>query len=177
MFIVLSGLPGVGKSTIADALGRRTRACVVSVDPIEDAILRSGIARSFETGVAAYQVAATVAEHQLRNGLNVIVDAANYLEVGRDVWRQVGRAAGVEPAIVEVVCSNTVEHRRRLHHRARGLDAYPEPTWEDVERRATETQPWNGPHLVVDSAHPVETSLAAIVAYVGGCQFPTHSGG
>lgn len=166
VLVVFSGLPGVGKSAIADALGRRIGACVVSVDPIEEAILRGGITQSFETGVAAYRVAASVAEHQLRNGLTVIVDAANYLEVGRDIWRGVAKATGARTAIVQVMCSNTAEHRHRLHHRVRGMDAFPEPTWHDVERRATETEPWNEPHLVVDSVQPVETSVAAIVAYL-----------
>jgi hypothetical protein len=39
---------------------------------------------SFETGLAAYEVGATVALAQLRIGLTLIADAANYLEVGRD---------------------------------------------------------------------------------------------
>ncbi len=88
LLVLMSGLPGSGKSAIADELGRRLPACVVSVDPIEAAIIRSGIAQSFETGVAAYEVGATVAAHQLAFGFNVVADAANYLEVGRDVWRR-----------------------------------------------------------------------------------------
>ena len=89
---MLSGLPGAGKSHLADALAVEFGAVVVSVDPIEDAMIRSGLSMSFETGVAAYEAGATVAAKQLRNGLTVIVDAANYLEVGRDVWRRVDSA-------------------------------------------------------------------------------------
>ena len=62
MLVVVSGLPAVGKSELSDALGRRMGAAVLSVDPIEAAILRCGIPRSFETGVAAYEVAAVLAE-------------------------------------------------------------------------------------------------------------------
>ena len=86
LLVLMGGLPGVGKSAIADALGERLPATVISVDEIEAAMLRSGIERSFETGLAAYNAGATTAAHQLRLGLAVIADAANYLEVGRQIW-------------------------------------------------------------------------------------------
>jgi adenylate kinase family enzyme len=44
--IVLSGLPGSGKSTIAELLAKRLRLPIFSVDPIESAIVEAGIARS-----------------------------------------------------------------------------------------------------------------------------------
>ena len=94
----MSGLPGVGKSTIASELGRLLPAVVLSVDHIEDAMLRAGLAPSFETGVAAYEVGAAVAQEQLALGHSVIADAANYMEVGRDVWRRAAWSArGAHP--------------------------------------------------------------------------------
>lgn len=166
VLVVLSGLPGVGKSTIAGELARRLGACVVSVDQIEDAILRSGIPQSFETGLAAYRVGATVAEEQLRTGLDVIVDAANYVEAGRALWRGAAASTGTPIAAVDVVCSDPGEHRRRLEERRRGLDAFPEPSWADVERRAADAEPWTGPHLVVDATQPVDASVRAIVDHL-----------
>ena len=59
--IVLSGLPCSGKSTIAEALAKKLSWPLFSVDPIEEAILRSGFQRNFETGLAAYLVAETLA--------------------------------------------------------------------------------------------------------------------
>jgi predicted kinase len=38
MLIVMSGLPGVGKSSTADTLGRRLAVPVLSVDPVEAAM-------------------------------------------------------------------------------------------------------------------------------------------
>ena len=76
LLVLMGGLPGVGKSAIADALGERLPATVISVDEIEAAMLRSGIERSFETGLAAYNAGAAIAAHQLRLGLAVIADAA-----------------------------------------------------------------------------------------------------
>jgi len=56
--IVLAGLPGSGKSTLAEGLSRSLSVPVFSVDPIEAAMWRGGLARA-QTGVAAYDVAVT----------------------------------------------------------------------------------------------------------------------
>ena len=167
MLILMSGLPGVGKSALADELGRRLPACVVSVDPIEDAMLRAGLPQSFETGVAAYEVGATVSAHQLALGLNVIADAANYLEIGRDVWRRAASSADAAIRVVHVICSDERAHRRRLAKRQRGLSRYPEPTWDEVERRRSETEPWAEDHLVVDSRAQLATNVDACLRYLG----------
>ncbi len=160
MLVIFSGLPGVGKSAIAADLGRRLHAPVISVDPIEAAMLRSGIPQSFETGLAAYNVGAAIAEHQLRLGLTVIADAANYVEVGRSIWRQAA-ANGQSPwRAIEVLCSDEQEHRRRLESRQRDLDPYPELTWDEVVRRRAETEPWVGDHLVLDSVRTVDDNVA-----------------
>jgi predicted kinase len=166
VLILMSGLPGVGKSTIADELGRRLRGAVVSVDPIESAILRSGFTLSFETGLAAYNVGATVAEHQLRLGLDVVADAANHLEVGRAIWLAAAERAGAETRAVEVVCSDDELHRTRLAARRRGLEPYPEPTWESVVVRRAATEPWTRPVVRVDSAAPVDANVEAVLRHL-----------
>jgi predicted kinase len=165
MLVVMSGLPGVGKSTLADELGRRLPACVVSVDPVEDAMLRAGLPQSFETGVAAYEVCGTIATRQLTLGLNVIADAANHLEIARDTWRRAASSAATTLRVVHVICSDERTHRRRLAHRERGLSHYPEPTWSDIERRQLETEPWSEEHLIVDSVDPLDENVRACLGY------------
>jgi adenylate kinase family enzyme len=55
--ILFSGLPGVGKSTIAEEIASKLSIPIFSVDPIESAILQSGFTKSFKSGLAAYPVA------------------------------------------------------------------------------------------------------------------------
>jgi predicted kinase len=173
VLVVVSGLPGVGKSKLADALGRELGAAVLSVDPIEAAIWRSGIPPSFETGLAAYEVVAVVAEHQLRLGLTVIADAVSSLEVAREMWRAAAGRADAGMVVVEVVCSDEGTHRERLARRERAIDGFPEPSWDEVLRRREEWEPWKEERLVIDSVGDHDENVASALAYVLARFVPT----
>jgi predicted kinase len=167
MLIALAGLPGAGKSSFARALGRALRVPVLSVDPIEAALFRSGIERTQPTGLAAYVVAEALADRQLELGLSVIVDAANYVEPGREMWRELARVRGVPLQFIELVCSDEREHRARLERRGVDIPGFYRVSWEDVVRRRAETQPWSDERLVLDTAAPEPENVAAALRRVG----------
>jgi adenylate kinase family enzyme len=54
--IIVSGLPGTGKSTIAEQIADKLHFPIFSADPIESSILKTKIERNFQTGLAAYFV-------------------------------------------------------------------------------------------------------------------------
>ncbi|MFD8216846.1 AAA family ATPase [Streptomyces sp. NPDC059697] len=170
MLIAMAGLPGVGKSAIAEAVGRALSAPVVSVDPIEAAMWRAGVARSQPTGLAAYVVAETVADGVLALGQSAIVDAVNAVDAARGQWRSLAARHGVRMAFVEVVCSDPAVHRRRLESRSRGIEGFAEPTWDAVERLRTQFVPWADHRLVLDTVNDlssnVETALGFLSATV-----------
>ena len=67
---------------------------------------------------------------------------------------------------VEVVCSDAVEHRRRVESRTTDIDGLPLPTWVDVEHRDYEA--WDSPHVRIDTAHHSPTeSLAELCSALG----------
>lgn len=171
LLVALSGLPGVGKSTAAEAIACRIGALVVSVDPLEDALHRAGLAPSFETGWAAYLVADVVARDVLRMGLPVVVDAANYVEAARHQWRALARECGAHLRWVEVVCSDDSLHRQRLAARDRGFDPTLEPSWSQVAARRAETDPWSADdeaQLVrIDTAVPLTPQLHLVEGGAG----------
>jgi predicted kinase len=164
----MAGLPGAGKSTVADALGDRLSTAVVSVDPIESAILSAGIDADQPTGLAAYLVAERMAEAVLGAGVSVIVDAVNAVEPARHQWRKLARRAGVPLLFVEVTCSDRGEHRRRLEARRRDLPGMPDLTWPAVEQRLGEYADWTGesaaaPRVTLDSMRPVDDLIADVI--------------
>jgi predicted kinase len=163
--IVLSGLPGSGKSTIAEYLAKRLRLPIFSVDPIESAIVTAGIARSFETGLAAYLVAATLADEQLKLGTSVIIDAVNAEEEGKDVWRGLAKKHGVELIVLLVTLERSL-HKQRLESRVRDLHGFSEVTWDKVEARRKVFTAWKEPVLELDASHNVEMSVERAVRYI-----------
>ncbi|MEX0710072.1 MAG: AAA family ATPase [Chloroflexota bacterium] len=165
MLIVLSGLPGTGKSSIADGIARARQTPLLSVDPIESAIVRAGIEPSFETGLAAYLVAQTVADLNLGAGLEPVIDAVNSLDHGRNMWRELAAKHAVALRIIECVVSDEQILRTRVASRKRGL-AIGEPTWDDVERRRAEWTVWPEPHLTVDGLAPTDLNVRRALDYL-----------
>lgn len=156
LLIVMSGLPGAGKSTIAERIGRANKWPVLSVDPIESSILQAGVQQSFETGLAAYVIAQTLARENLRLGLSVIVDAVNSLEVGREMWRSVAHETGARIRVIECVCRDTSLHRARVEARRRDLPGFEVLSWATVETRRNEFEPWNEPRIILDTSEAVD---------------------
>jgi predicted kinase len=166
MLIVVSGLPGSGKSALAGGIGLARAAPVLSVDPIEAAILRAGIERSFETGLAAYTVAEACADAFLAAGLDAVVDSVSSVEPARDMWRSLAARHGAPLRVI--VCSlDPAEARNRIAARQRSL-ALPEPTEDDLRARAGEWMPWPEPHLLLDSLEPPEVNLDRALAWLEG---------
>jgi predicted kinase len=149
MLIVMAGLPGAGKSTVAERLGRTLPAPVVSVDPIEAAMWRAGVARDQPTGLAA-----------------VIIDAVNAVEPARRQWRSLAERRGVPVAFIEVVCSDPRVHRQRLEHRSRDVEGFDEPSWQAVQQRQTEFEPWTEYRLVLDSIADLDSNLAEALEFL-----------
>jgi predicted kinase len=151
VLVAVVGLPGSGKSTVAEIVARRLGAVLVSVDPVESAMVVAGLPAGWETGVAAYEVCREVAERNLAIDHVVVADSVSDSEPARDTWRRAAAAATCPLVVVEVVCSDPVEHRRRVTSRSRGFAGVPDPTWEQVQARSTAYQPWSDDRLVVDS--------------------------
>ena len=146
MLIVLSGLPGVGKTTIARELARTIGATHLRIDSIEQALRHAGIRVEGE----GYRVAHAVAADNLRLRRTVIADCVNPWPLTREEWRAVAARAGVRAVDVEIVCSDRAEHRRRVERRSPDISGHRLPTWSEVEAR--DYRPWTEAHVVVDTA-------------------------
>ncbi|HEU5006248.1 MAG TPA: AAA family ATPase [Jatrophihabitantaceae bacterium] len=151
--IVLAGLPGVGKTTVAHALAARLRAAVIRVDAIEAAIVRHGL-DSHPVGPIGYAIAHEIASGCLRAGTPVVVDAVNPVPASRAGWHSLAASTVAPFTFVEVVLADRVEHRRRVAGRVSDLDGLVVPSWDDV--LASGYEPWDesrdGTRLVVDGA-------------------------
>jgi predicted kinase len=147
--VVLSGLPAVGKTTIASLLARQIRAAHVRIDTIEQALVEATPLVQ-PLGPLGYVLGHAVATDQLRNHVSVVADSVNPLAVTRLAWREVGTRHAVRTVEVEVICSDPDEHRRRAETRASSVPGLVLPTWQQILDR--EYEPWDHPPLIVDTA-------------------------
>jgi predicted kinase len=149
VLVVVGGLPGVGKSTIASLLAERSGTPYLRVDRIEQAIVEWSTLQH-PIGPAGYAVAHALATEQLRLGLDVVVECVNPLAVTRDAWPGTASEAGAAVVEVEVVCSDSAEHRRRVQSRPSDVTGLQKPAWTQI--MGLEYEPWTRDHLVLDSA-------------------------
>ena len=164
--IVFAGLPGSGRSTVAEGLSRSLSIPLFPVDPIEAAMWRDGLARA-ETGIAAYGVAIALADEHLRLGHSVIVDAVNPVEAPRAAWRSLAVKYRADLKIIECVCADETVHRMRIEARIRDIDGMPEVSWARVLRRRAEYQPWTDQRLTLDtSVEAPERLLTAVLGFL-----------
>lgn len=148
MLIVFGGLPGTGKTTLARELARRLQAMYLRIDTVEQAIIASRL--SLEPGTAGYFVGYAVAADNLSLGSTVVADSVNSLAVTRDAWIEVAKATAAAIVEIEVICSNSIEHRRRVESRKPDIPGHMLPSWQDVLDR--QYDPWTSEQIVVDTA-------------------------
>ena len=167
----MAGLPGTGKSAIAEKIREKLGFPLISVDPLESAILSAGIEPDQPTGLAAYLVAETLASSVLETGSSAIIDAVNAVNPAREQWVTLATRHGVALTFVEIVCSDPVVHRQRLESRNRNLPHVTEPSWHAVEQSLDEYDEWTGPsaevdRITLDSIEPLGTVVDKALVFI-----------
>lgn len=166
--IVFSGLPGTGKSMLAENLARYLRVPVFAKDWLEATILRSG--RTFagienQLGITGYNLLTTLAERQLMLGQSVILDSVASTETIRNTWRELATQYYANWLVIECFCSDETIHRSRLQTRSRNIPGWHELAWYDIEKVRQYYSAWNEKRLRLDMVHPFEENYAKARSY------------
>ena len=165
MLIQICGLPGTGKSTLAARLAERRPVVLLGIDTIESAMWRNGLTPE-QTGVAAYSVAHAVALPHLRRGQTVVADAVSAVGPARQGWRGTAENAGVPLRVVETVCPDPAEHRRRVDTKTSDIPGFPLPTWEQVQTLAAGYETRDDDRLVLDTRRDPDTCVQDALDYL-----------
>lgn len=161
---IFSGLPASGKTTLAERLAADLMAVHLRIDTIEQAILDLC---DFQAEAEGYRLAYRIAADNLRLGLSVVADSCNLIELTRREWEGVARAERAEFVNLEIVCSDSLEHRRRVEHRAPSIPNFKLPTWDEVVTREYHT--WTVPRITIDTAGTsAETSYEKLRILLNG---------
>lgn len=129
---IFSGLPGTGKTTLARLLARRTGSVFLRIDTVEQGIRELC---SFDVQGEGYRLSYRIAKDNLLNGLSVVADSCNPIQLTRREWNAVAIESGVDFVNVELVCSDMDEHRKRVETRKADIANFKLPSWHEVENR------------------------------------------
>jgi predicted kinase len=166
VLVIVGGLPGTGKSTVAEQAARMVHGALIAKDVIEATLWRSGIGREANSGWAGYELLSSLADAQLRAGGSAVLDSVAGYDRLRNGWRELARSHGAAVLEIECVCSDEPTHRSRIEGRDRGIPGWYELTWQEVEDARSRYEPWPGEHLVLDAVRPLDDNLARLAAYL-----------
>lgn len=149
MLIILGGLPGSGKTTLAKELAKHLKATYVRIDSIEQAIKRSML-NVKEVINSGYMVGYAVAKDNLSLGQIVVADSVNPIAITRKEWIDVAKQTKNNFVEIEILCSDKSEHKNRVETRKADISRHILPDWQKVENRDYER--WESKHISINTA-------------------------
>lgn len=168
--IIFTGLPGTGKSSLADAVGRELGIPVFARDWLVATLRAAGFGLPQNSdrilGFAGYELLTTLARRQLSLGQSVILDCVLGMTSTRERWRKLAAAYRANWRVIECVCSNKEIHRARLQNRQRDKPGWVSVSWETVERLSADYAPWDEARLIIDSVRSVDDNVRTVLDHL-----------
>ena len=152
--ILLSGLPGTGKSHLAQRLAQRLPLLVVSSDQVRRLLFHD----PQYTGDEHYVVHGTcqdVIAEILQAGYSIICDATNLLCRHRQSYYALAETYQARLLILQTMASPQVVRERLLRRQANLLSPpSSDADWEVYQRYSQKMEPIRRAHRIVDAAEP-----------------------
>ncbi len=165
---MVTGLPGTGKSTLADGVAARLGAPSFSGDWLLGAIAPSHVLDEVDRDVSVdvyERLLQTLFTRQLMLGQSAVLDCIVSDEtLGK--WSTITATHGGRLVTVECVCSDEVVHRSRIEGRVRNIPGWHEIDWSHVEFMRREIVPLQAERLIVDAVRPADTNLNDVLTHL-----------
>jgi adenylylsulfate kinase len=163
MIVVMAGLPGSGKSTIANALAQRLSAAVLNKDTVRHALFApADVEYSREQDDFVMDLMLQTAQYLwLRDPSRIVILDGRPFSRASQIERVIHVAQGLQPPfrILECICSDETARRRLEQQKAtaehpaanRGF-----PLYLEVKARF---QPMQHPKTVIDTDQPLDVCV------------------
>ncbi len=164
MLIVICGLPGTGKSTLAKAVAERINAVHISSDSIRMKMLKERTYSDKEKE-KVYEAMFAEAEGLLKDRKNVILDATFYKKELREKARRISMKVGTGFLIVECVTHEGLLRERLFARKKEKSES--EADFAVYKKVKGIFEPIEEKHLVADTSLPLEKQVQLVEKYLG----------
>ena len=162
-FVVVSGLPGTGKSFFCRKLAEKQLFCILESDAIRKSLFPSPD-YSADESARLFAACHSLIEWLLKQGVPVIFDATNLSERYREHLYRIGDRTGARLVLVRVEVPPTVAYQRL---QARRNGAIPEDKsdadWEIYKRMESRAEKIRRNHFAVDTSRDITPVIDKIM--------------
>jgi predicted kinase len=163
--IAFTGLPGTGKSTLAERIAQQIGAPAFAGDWLLGALKPHGVLRGLsrpEFLAMYYDLLGSLITRQLLLGQSAVTDCLLDDAVAAR-WRELAERHGARLHLVECVCTDLDLHRTRVEGRTRNIPGWHEIDWAHVQRMRAEFTPLSVERITVDAVDSVEHNVEAVL--------------
>jgi predicted kinase len=161
--IVVSGLPGTGKSFVCRKLAERLSFLVLASDTLRKILFPSPQYQESENK-RLFSACHILIEELLRKGIPIIFDATNLLEHHREYFYRAAERVGAKLILVCVEAPTKVVRQRLLaREKAAMSQCDSEAGWEVYNKMKPRREKISRNHLVVDTSQDIATVIDKIV--------------
>ncbi len=164
VFVVVSGLPGAGKSYFCSKLTDRLPLVVLESDALRKALF-SAPGYSAEESQRLFRAVHLLIERLLKKGVSLILDATNLSERNREYLYNIADRLGVKLILVRVEAPPQVV-RQRLENRLGNSESKSDADWLIYQRMKSSVEKIRRKHYAVDTSRDITPVLDKIVREV-----------
>ncbi|MCE1169098.1 MAG: ATP-binding protein [Sphingobacteriia bacterium] len=146
ILFVFSGLPGTGKTTISKEISKHYKATYIRIDTVEQG-LRDLC--NYNVQGEGYRLSYRLVLGNLLIGNSVVVDCCNPIEMTRQEWNDIGIKGQAKYINIEIVCTDKIEHKKRIEERINDIEGLKLPLWKEIENRYYEE--WKDSVIRIDT--------------------------
>jgi len=164
--IVVSGLPGTGKSHFCRKVAERIDLVILESDSLRKLLFPTP-AYSKEESTQLFRACHGLVDELLRKGISVALDATNLEEHNREQLYHIADQSGARLIIVRMEAPPEVV-QQRLERRSRGEDQldHSEADWNVYSKMKTTVDKISRNHFAVDSSKDIAPVIDKIVRLV-----------
>jgi len=162
-FVVVSGLPGTGKTFFCHKLAEKQPFCILESDALRKALFSSPD-YSADESARLFAACHSLIEWLLQNGVPVIFDATNLSERNREHLYRISDRAGARLVLVRVEAPPAVAYQRL---QARKDGALPEDKsdadWDIYRQMKPRIEKIRRNHFAVDTSRDITPVIDKII--------------